>query len=281
MCTCVCTCVCARVQRVCACAACVRVQRVCARACVWPVCAACGYVCTRVHVYVCACVCSVCTCVRTHTACTCVCARAACVYMCARVRRVCTCVCARVPASPACTVPSGPHGALTVLPHVIGAAGRRPRQHRPDLTGSVPPAPLDTPLLQASGRCGLVPGDTLERASCLIPGRDEAGVLGKVSSGAEAGGQGARGLGGREAAAPRPPSPRSEFCRRAQECNEVEVARAPTTGGPPATCPPAPSGRRCPRACSPARSPTHPRGPRGPPGPCPCLTGRSAPCGSP
>lgn len=156
-------CVCARVQRVC-----VRVQPVCARACVWPVrsvwvrvwarvqrvrvrarvqrvgtcvrtCAACVrthaacvYVCAPVQrVYVCAHVCSMCTCV---------CTRAACVYMCA-LCGVCARVYARVPASPACTVPSGPHGALTVLPHVIGAAGRRPRQHRPGPTGSVPPAP--------------------------------------------------------------------------------------------------------------------------------------------
>lgn len=156
-------CVCARVQRVC-----VRVQPVCARACVCGLCAACGYVCghacsvyvyARVcsvwahvcahvqpvcvrmqHVYVCAPVQRVYVCAHVCSMCTCVCTRAACVYMCA-LCGVCARVYARVPASPACTVPSGPHGALTVLPHVIGAAGRRPRQHRPGPTGSVPPAP--------------------------------------------------------------------------------------------------------------------------------------------
>lgn len=144
-------------------------------------------------------------CVHVHMRAACVCVQPVCMRACTCVQRVCVrvCVCTRVPASPACTLLSGLCGALAGLLRVIGAAGRRPGA----LVSANPTGPVGqllwTPtLLRASGRCGLVLGDTLERAVCLLPGRDEAGVLGKVSSGAKAGVQGARGLGGREAGGP-------------------------------------------------------------------------------
>lgn len=170
--------------------------------------------CARIQrVPLCVCPCSLCTCV-----CTC-------------AVRVCTCVCAC--ARPCLHVLWAPRGPDCAPPRHRGCrSAPSSAQTRPDRV--CPTSPLTPPLLQASGR-KFCSGDTLERASS-VPGRDEAGVLGKVSSGAEAGARGREGwAGGRRVA--RGPSPRSEFCRRAQECNEVEVARAPTTGGPPATCP--------------------------------------------
>ena len=155
----------------------------------------------------------------------------ACVHgVCVVCVRACVRVCLGVqactvrPASHTCVVLSGPRGALSgapaALPVLLVGALALAGQHRADRV--CPPAPLKRPLLlQTSGRRGLAPGDTLERAICPLPGGDEAGVLGKVSRGQSWGGGecGPGREGGLEP--PRPPSPRSESCLQAQECNEV------------------------------------------------------------
>ena len=139
-----------------------------------------------------------CVCVRACVQRVRVCACSLCVRsVCVRAQRVGTCVYVHACAtSPACTVLSGPHGALTGLLRVTGAAGRRRRQHRPD--GACPTSSFGHPFAASQWPVWSGSGRHFGKGR-LIPGRDEACVLGKVSSGAKAGVQGARGLGRREA----------------------------------------------------------------------------------
>ena len=147
----------------------------------------------------------VCVCVHVHMCAACVCAQPVCMRACTCAACMRACVCARVCPPPLsareCSRGSaGPWlGSSMSSGLQVSALVPSSAQTPQGLSRQL----LWTPtLLRASGQCGLVLGDTLERTICLLPGRDEAGVLGKVSSGAKAGVQGARGLGGREAGGP-------------------------------------------------------------------------------
>lgn len=107
-----------------------------------------------------------------------------------------------------------PRGVPCGFPRLTGAAGECA-----DPAGSVPPAPLKSPLCpQTRWRVWSGPGDAGKgRVSPQARGR---GVR-RGESGAKAGVEGSSGPGRRGAGRPPHRQARVEVGRRAQECNEV------------------------------------------------------------